>query len=103
MDRYSCASSASALKPRWRAWPHWSAERKRHELDPVLETIRQCRQMVDESSIGNAAKDMNVATIRHRLDEMEEFMKVTNRIFEQFVGNARTGLPKFVRLLLKTV
>jgi DNA-binding transcriptional regulator GbsR (MarR family) len=87
----------------WQMFSIIAAERKRRELDPVLETIRQCRQMVDESSIGNAAKDMNVATIRHRLDEMEEFMKVTNRIFEQFVGNARTGLPKFVRLLLKTV
>jgi DNA-binding transcriptional regulator GbsR (MarR family) len=87
----------------WQMFSIIAAERKRRELDPVLETIRQCRQMVDESVIGKAAKDLPVTTIRHRLDEMEEFMKVTNRIFEQFVGNARTGLPKFVRLLLKTV
>ena len=32
-----------------------AAERKRREMDPVLETIRQCQQMLDESSLGKAA------------------------------------------------
>ena len=31
------------------------AERKRREMDPVLETIRQCQVMLDETNLGKAA------------------------------------------------
>jgi hypothetical protein len=32
---------------------------------------------------------------------MEDFMSVTNKIFQQFVGNAKSGLTKVVKVLLK--
>ena len=32
-----------------------AAERKRREMDPVLETINQCQQMLGEASLGKAA------------------------------------------------
>ena len=41
------------------------------------------------------------ACTRQRLEGMEEFMTVTNKIFQQFIGNARSGLTKVVRVLLK--
>jgi hypothetical protein len=34
---------------------------------------------------------------------MEEFMSVTNKIFQQFVSNARGGLTRVVRVLLKAL
>jgi HTH-type transcriptional regulator, glycine betaine synthesis regulator len=81
-----------------------AAERKRREMDPVLETIRQCQQMLDESSIGKSgAKQEAVQLTRQRLAGMEEFMQVTNKIFQQFVGNAKSGLTKVVRVLLKAL
>ena len=76
--------------------------RKRREMDPVLETIRQCREMLDEQAIGKgAAKDESVRVTRERLGSMEEFMTVSNKVFQQFIGNARSGLHKVVKLLLK--
>src|SRR5438128_9759532 len=79
-----------------------AAERKRREMDPVLETIRQCQQMLDESHLGkSAAKREDVQLTRQRLAGMEEFMQVTNKIFQQFIGNARSGLTKVVKVLLK--
>ena len=79
-----------------------AAERKRREMDPVLETIRQCQQMLDESTLGkSAAKREDVQLTRQRLAVMEEFMQVTNKIFQQFIGNARSGLTKVVKVLLK--
>jgi DNA-binding transcriptional regulator GbsR (MarR family) len=78
------------------------AERKRREMDPVLETIRQCRQMLDESTLGKAAaRQPTVQITRQRLAGMEEFMTVTNKIFQQFVGNARSGLTRLAKMLLK--
>jgi DNA-binding transcriptional regulator GbsR (MarR family) len=86
----------------WEMFSLITAERKRREMDPVLETIRECRRMLDEKSIGKqAARGREVQLTRDRLAGMEEFMEVTNKIFQQFIGNARSGLTRVVRVLLK--
>ena len=36
-----------------------------------------------------------------RLRDMEGFMEVTNKIFQQFIGNAKSGLTRVVKVLLK--
>jgi DNA-binding transcriptional regulator GbsR (MarR family) len=87
----------------WEMFSIIAAERKRRELDPVLETIRQCKRMLDEQSLGKHAKDQPISLTRQRLDGMEEFMEVTNKIFQQFVGNAKAGLTKVVKVLLKAL
>ena len=74
----------------WEMFSIIAAERKRREMDPVLETIKQCQRMLDESSLGKSlAKQPTVIATRQRLASMEEFMEVTNKIFQQFVNNAR--------------
>ena len=86
----------------WEMFSLIAAERKRREMDPVLETIRQCQQMLDEQSLGKvAARQEGVQLTRQRLASMEEFMTVTNKIFQQFIGNARSGLTRVVKVLLK--
>jgi HTH-type transcriptional regulator, glycine betaine synthesis regulator len=88
----------------WEMFSIIAAERKRREMDPVLETIKQCQKMLDASSLGktNAEKE-NVRLTRQRLASMEEFMSVTNKIFQQFVGNAKSGLSRVVKVLLKAL
>jgi DNA-binding transcriptional regulator GbsR (MarR family) len=88
----------------WEMFSIIAAERKRREMDPVLETIKQCQKMLDASSLGktNAEKE-HVRLTRQRLAGMEEFMSVTNKIFQQFVGNARSGLSRVVKVLLKAL
>ena len=91
-----------SLSDVWEMFSLIAAERKRREMDPVLETIKQCRKMLDEQSLGKqAARNPSVQLTRQRLAGMEEFMEVTNRIFQQFIGNARSGLTRVVRVLLK--
>jgi DNA-binding transcriptional regulator GbsR (MarR family) len=86
----------------WEMFSLIAAERKRREMDPVLETIKQCQRMLDASAIGkSAAKQEHIRITRQRLAGMEEFMEVTNKIFQQFIGNARSGLTRVVRVLLK--
>src|SRR3954454_23634521 len=97
--RRECFVSLSDV---WEMFSIIAAERKRREMDPVLETIRQCQQMLDESSLGkSAAKQEAVQLTRQRLAGMEEFMTVTNKIFQQFIGNAKSGLTRVVKVLLK--
>ena len=91
-----------SLNDVWEMFSIIAAERKRREMDPVLETIKQCQHMLGEGSLGkSAAQTESVQITRQRLAGMEEFMEVTNKIFQQFVGNARSGLTKVVKVLLK--
>jgi HTH-type transcriptional regulator, glycine betaine synthesis regulator len=86
----------------WEMFSIIAAERKRREMDPVLETIKQCQRMLDEATIGkSAAKRDDVQLTRQRLAGMEEFVEVTNKIFQQFITNARSGLTRVVKVLLK--
>src|SRR5215217_6762380 len=91
-----------SLSDVWEMFSIIAAERKRREMDPVLETIKQCQRMLDEASLGKAAaRQEAVQLTRQRLAGMEEFMEVTNKIFQQFIGNAKSGLTKVVKVLLK--
>ena len=88
----------------WEMFSIIAAERKRREMDPVLETIRQCQRMLAEPTIGKAGASQEAIQItRQRLAGMEEFMEVTNKIFQQFVGNARSGLTRVAKVLLKAL
>jgi hypothetical protein len=79
-----------------------AAERKRREMDPVLQTIKQCQRMIDAQSLGKvAARQEAVALTRRRLEGMEEFMAVTNKIFQQFVAQPKAGASRIVKMLLK--
>jgi len=93
-----------SLSDVWEIFSIIATERKRREMDPVLETIKQCQTMLDASSIGkSAANQETVKLTRQRLGDMEEFMAVTNKVFQQFVGNAKSGLSRVVRVLLKAL
>ncbi|MGN6727181.1 MAG: GbsR/MarR family transcriptional regulator [Tepidisphaeraceae bacterium] len=92
-----------SLSDVWEIFSVIAAERKRREMDPVLETIKQCAADLDETVIGKAANDEAVRATRQRLEDIGEFMAVTNKIFTQFVTNAKSGLNKVVSLLLKAM
>jgi len=93
-----------SLSDIWEMFSIIAAERKRREMDPVLETIKQCQQMLSEQELGKAAaRDEAMTLTRQRLAGMEEFMAVTNKIFEQFVTNAKSGLNRVVIVLLKAL
>ena len=47
-----------SLEDIWELFSIIAAERKRREMDPVLETIKQCQQMLSEEELGKpAARD----------------------------------------------
>src|SRR2546429_1427926 len=44
-----------SLSDVWEMFSIIAAERKRREMDPVLETIKQCQRMLDEGTVGKTA------------------------------------------------
>jgi len=87
----------------WEMFSIILAERKRREMDPVLETIKQCQKMLDDSEMGKGGRSEAVQITRQRLEHMQDFMEVTNKLFQQFIGGAKSGLTKVVRVLLKAL
>src|SRR3954468_24749276 len=52
----------------WEIFSIIATERKRREMDPVLETIRQCQKMLEPAGIGKAAANQeNIRLTRERL------------------------------------
>lgn len=92
-----------SLEDVWEIFSIIAAERKRREMDPVLETIKQCQAILDEQLSAKTVKSEDVQLTRQRLESMEEFMTLTNKVFQQFISNARTGLNRIVKLLLKAL
>ena len=92
-----------SLSDVWEIFSIIAAERKRREMDPVLETIKQCQQIVEGVSTGKSAGKEQVKLTKEHLAGMEEFMTLTNKIFQQFVGNAKSGLTRVVKTLLKAL
>jgi len=93
-----------SLSDVWEMFSIIAAERKRREMDPVLATIKQCQAMLAEPTIGKAAtRSSDVRATRQRLTQMEEFVQTTNKIFQQFISNARSGLTRVVRVLLRAL
>jgi HTH-type transcriptional regulator, glycine betaine synthesis regulator len=93
-----------SLSDVWEMFSIIAAERKRREMDPVLETIKTCIRDLQADKLGpKLAKDEHVQRTRQRLDQMEEFMALTNKVFQQFVSNAKSGLNKVVKVLLKAL
>src|SRR5258706_8364030 len=48
----------------WEMFSIIAPQRKRREMDPVLETIKQCQQMLDEAHVGKAAQQEAVLITR---------------------------------------
>src|SRR5689334_6793016 len=70
-----------------------AADRNRDDMDRVLGTSKQGQAMLGAANLGKAAADHEtVNQTRQRLRDMEEFMPVTNKVFQQFGGNAKSGL-----------
>jgi len=88
----------------WEMFSSIVAERKRREIDPVLEIIRQCRQMLEaEAGGGTDTLAEEVRMTHQRLVEMEQFMTIAHRIFQQFVVDGKDGLSRLAEMLLKAL
>lgn len=87
----------------WEMFSIILAERKRREMDPVLETIKQCQKMLETTESSKSSKAEAIQITRQRLEHMQEFMEVTNKLFQQFIGGAKSGLTKVVKVLLKAL
>lgn len=99
----------------WQMFETIMRERRRREIEPIVETIERCRGMVSdhppdgrtpdpgnphqatEAPAAEVAEDINV--YRQRLDEMLDFLNLMNTLFNVISQGGKQQLPRFASML----
>ncbi len=84
----------------WQMFQTISRERRRREVEPILETIRRCRAMVSgDLQPTDQRRQQRVQLFSQRLDEMDQFLTVMNGLFNALVHVGPGGLETVSQML----
>lgn len=84
----------------WQMFQTISRERRRREVEPILETIRRCRAMVSSDlQPTDQRRQQRVQLFSQRLDEMDQFLTVMNGLFNALVHVGPGGLETVSQML----
>ncbi len=85
----------------WQMFETISRERRRREIEPIVETIGKCREMLAEEQNGAADQAEAATVFDARLTDMQEFFTVADRLFDALVKASQTKMGKLVAALSK--
>ncbi len=91
-----------AEKDVWSMFEIIIRERRRREIQPILETIERCARMIDEGAKGlrgQAKKD--ALSSKERFTEMLDFFGLMNTVFEVTTKAGRLGLKPLIQTVSK--
>ena len=84
----------------WEIFETITRERRRRELQPVVDTIEQCREMIGER---DKESDAEVETYHQRLEEMQEFLGTMHALLNMVLAVKKTGIVKVTRTLARVM
>ena len=103
----------------WSMFETITRQRKKREIEPVIETIQQCMQKLQDGLPGgngaaarparriNPDSDEQLSTheqfdyCRERLENMLEFLAAMNKLFDMFLQGGRGGMKEVLTALVK--
>ena len=89
-----------SLSDVWEMFTLVAAQRKRREIDPIVNTLRACREQLSPETLGAAAEDDAAAERRRRVGELLSFLTLMDGLAQRFF-DSRRGLREAVDLLAK--
>ncbi|MDY7110042.1 MAG: MarR family transcriptional regulator [Planctomycetota bacterium] len=84
----------------WKMFRTILAQRKKQEIDPLLEALQECRQTTDSPRTRKV--DAEAAALRahnDRLDDLITFMRIADSISQRFISPTGEGLELAAKLL----
>lgn len=91
-----------AEKDVWQMFETIVRERRRREVQPIVETIQRCVEMIDAGSGENGCKGRSVAAgYRQRFMDILEFCEMMNTVFNLTTKAGRSGLKPLAQTLGK--
>ncbi len=93
-----------AEKDVWQMFETISRERRRREVQPIVETIERCLEMIREDRRGLSGPERKDADeFQKRFSDILEFCEVTNTLFNLMSKAGRSGLRPLTKALSKLV
>jgi HTH-type transcriptional regulator, glycine betaine synthesis regulator len=87
-----------SLRDVWEMFTLVASQRKRREIDPILNTLRQCREHLSPETLGAGAEDTRAADQRRRVNDLLSFLTLMDSLAQRFFESHR-GLRAAVELL----
>src|SRR5580704_17928086 len=87
-----------SLSDVWEMFTLVAAQRKRREIDPILNTLRACREELSPEKLGHAADDAQATERRRRVGELLSFLTLVDGLAQRFFESCR-GLREAFELL----
>jgi len=89
-----------SLRDVWEMFTLVAAQRKRREIDPILNTLRQCRERLSADALGVSADAPQAADRRRRVNDLFSFLTLMDSLAQRFFESHR-GLRAAVDLLVQ--
>ena len=93
-DRYASVSDV------WEMFSRVAAQRKRREIDPVLTTLRQCRDELSAEALGEQAETPEAKERYRRVTDLLAFLQLMDTLAQQFLESHKS-LRAAVEMLSK--
>ena len=87
-----------SLSDVWEMFTHVASQRKRREIDPILNTLRKCREQLSPETVGARAVDPDVRERYRRINEIYSLLSQMDRLAQRFLEMQR-GLREAMKLL----
>jgi DNA-binding transcriptional regulator GbsR (MarR family) len=84
----------------WEIFTLVAAQRKRREIDPILNTLRHCREELSPEALGPAAEDPATRERFRRVNDLYSFLALMDSLAQRFFESHR-GLRAAFELLAK--
>jgi DNA-binding transcriptional regulator GbsR (MarR family) len=87
-----------SLSDIWEMFTLVANQRKRREIDPIINTLRRCQEELAPESLGNAGTESTVRERLQRVDDLLSFLTLMDNLAQRFFETHR-GLREAVELL----
>jgi HTH-type transcriptional regulator, glycine betaine synthesis regulator len=87
-----------SLSDVWEMFTLVAAQRKRREIDPILNILRQCRERLSPQTLGGSTDNEQAADRRRRVNDLLSFLTLMDSLAQRFFESQR-GLRAAVALL----
>jgi HTH-type transcriptional regulator, glycine betaine synthesis regulator len=87
-----------SLSDVWEMFTLVASQRKRREIDPIINTLRACRENLSVEALGPGAENAEATERRRRVGDILSFLTLVDGLAQRFF-ESRRGLREAVDLL----
>jgi DNA-binding transcriptional regulator GbsR (MarR family) len=84
----------------WEMFTVLASQRKRREIDPVMRTLKDCRETLAAAATGSTTESARARRHFQRVEDLLSFLTLVEKLAEHFFTNTR-GIREAIELLVR--